>query len=150
MSTPLLQLFHHQASGGLRERLCATLRLAIANHHLSVDQKLPSTRQMASDLNLSRVTVEAAYAQLESEGYLRREIGRGSFVAITMPNKARSTALTQLPHFSLRGNRVLATGVARIRSFHRLLPPVRQNFAPFLSKSGGESAPLCSVRLAAR
>lgn len=110
MSTPLLQLFHHQASGGLRERLCATLRLAIANHHLSVDQKLPSTRQMASDLNLSRVTVEAAYAQLESEGYLRREIGRGSFVAITMPNKARSMALTQLPHFSLRGNRVLATG----------------------------------------
>ena len=37
-----------------------------------------------SDLGLSRVTVEAAYAQLETEGYLRRQVGQGSFVAIDM------------------------------------------------------------------
>ncbi|WP_275272568.1 winged helix-turn-helix domain-containing protein, partial [Pantoea ananatis] len=88
MTSPLLQLFHHQATGGLRDRLCATLRQWIETAHLQAGQKLPSSRQLAADLNLSRVTVEAAYAQLESEGYLRRESGRGSFVAITLPVSA--------------------------------------------------------------
>jgi GntR family transcriptional regulator/MocR family aminotransferase len=37
---------------------------------------------LAQDLALSRVTVEAAYAQLEAEGYLQRHTGKGSFVAV--------------------------------------------------------------------
>ena len=110
MRSPLLQLFQHQATGGLRERLCTTLRLAISRHHLPAGQQLPSTRQLAQDLNLSRVTVEAAYAQLESEGYLRRETGRGSFVAITMPELSAPPAVHQPVHFSARGQQVLATG----------------------------------------
>lgn len=110
MRSPLLQLFQHQATGGLRERLCTTLRLAISRHHLHAGQQLPSTRQLARDLNLSRVTVEAAYGQLESEGYLRRETGRGSFVAITMPAPSAPSGVHQPAHFSARGQQVLATG----------------------------------------
>lgn len=110
MRSPLLQLFQHQATGGLRERLCTTLRLAISRHHLRAGQQLPSTRQLARDLNLSRVTVEAAYGQLESEGYLRRETGRGSFVAITMPELSAPSVVHQPTHFSARGQQVLATG----------------------------------------
>lgn len=110
MRSPLLQLFQHQATGGLRERLCTTLRLAISRHHLRAGQQLPSTRQLAEDLKLSRVTVEAAYGQLESEGYLRRETGRGSFVAITMPEPSAPPAVHQPAPFSMRGQQVLATG----------------------------------------
>lgn len=111
MSSPLLQLFQHQASGGVRERLCATLRLAIHRHHLHAGQQLPSSRQLAQDLRLSRITVEAAYGQLESEGYLRRETGRGTFVAITVPVSPQSPASRPQPaRFSARGQQVLATG----------------------------------------
>lgn len=110
MSSPLLQLFQHQASGGVRERLCTTLRLAINRHHLHAGQQLPSSRQLAQDLRISRVTVEAAYGQLESEGYLRREIGRGTFVAITIPAGTASAARVQPARFSARGQQVLATG----------------------------------------
>ncbi|WP_311791562.1 MULTISPECIES: PLP-dependent aminotransferase family protein [Pantoea] len=110
MSTPLLTLFSHHAQGGLRERLCATLRQAIAAGHLSFGQKVPSTRQLAGDLGLSRVTVEAAYAQLESEGYLSREVGRGTFVAIVMPPQTPRAAPAELPRFSSRGSAVIATG----------------------------------------
>lgn len=111
MTSPLLQLFQHQASGGVRERLCATLRLAIHRHHLHAGQQLPSSRQLAQDLRLSRVTVEAAYGQLESEGYLRRETGRGTFVAITVPVSPPSPPAPPQPaRFSARGWQVLATG----------------------------------------
>lgn len=111
MASPLLQLFQHQASGGVRDRLCATLRLAINRHHLHAGQQLPSSRQLAQDLRLSRVTVEAAYGQLESEGYLRREIGRGTFVAIAVPITPSPHSLRLQPaHFSARGQQILATG----------------------------------------
>lgn len=111
MSSPLLQLFQHQTSGGVRDRLCSTLRLAINRHHLHAGQQLPSSRQLAQDLRLSRVTVEAAYGQLESEGYLRRETGRGTFVAIIIPTHSSSfPARPQPVRFSARGQQVLATG----------------------------------------
>ena len=110
MTSPLLQLFQHQTQGTLRDRLCATLRQAIAAGHLRDEQKLPSTRQLAADLSLSRVTVEAAYGQLESEGYLLRETGRGTFVAITLPAAPRITRPARPPAFSARGQQVLITG----------------------------------------
>ncbi len=106
MSAPLLQLFQHQTSGGVRERLCSTLRLAINRHHLHAGQQLPSSRQLAQDLRLSRVTVEAAYGQLESEGYLRRETGRGTFVAIIIPTHSSSLPARPQPvRFSPRASR---------------------------------------------
>ncbi|WP_312240163.1 PLP-dependent aminotransferase family protein [Pantoea sp.] len=110
MTAPLLQLFQHQTQGGLRDRLCATLRQAIAAGHLRQGQKLPSTRQLAFDLSLSRVTVEAAYGQLESEGYLRRETGRGTYVAITLPAPPRNARPARAPAFSTRGRQALITG----------------------------------------
>lgn len=110
MSTSFLSLFSHQTHGGLRERLCTTLRQAIANGHLQFGQKLPSSRQLAADLSLSRVTVEAAYAQLESEGYLQRHGGRGTFVSIRMSPSTLKTSVNRAPHFSQRGQQVLATG----------------------------------------
>src|SRR5574343_604121 len=78
----LLTLFEGQTGSGRRERLCAALRQAV-----------PSSRDLAQDLGLSRVTVEAAYAQLETEGYLRRQVGQGSFSAIDMGAAATRAAV---------------------------------------------------------
>ncbi|MBT0570905.1 PLP-dependent aminotransferase family protein [Curvibacter sp. CHRR-16] len=69
------------SSQGLRERVCAALRQAMRSGTLAAGQRLPASRVLAQDLGVSRVTVEAAYAQLEAEGYVMRHTGRGSFVA---------------------------------------------------------------------
>ena len=110
MRHSFLALFNHAPSGGLRERLCSTLRQAITNGHLHHHQRLPSSRQLADDLSLSRVTVEAAYAQLESEGYLERRASRGTFVSIAIPARAATTPAQNSPRFSRRGEQILATG----------------------------------------
>ncbi len=104
---------------GLRERLCATLRRAIRNGSLALHERLPSSRVLAQDLSISRVTVEAAYAQLEVEGYLRRRVGEGSFVAIDMatsverPNQAParvSVPMGRPADLSRRGQRMVDSG----------------------------------------
>ncbi len=116
-----LQLFERQAGQGLgrREQLCASLREAMRAGELSLDERLPASRVLAADLGLSRVTVEAAYGQLEAEGYLKRAVGRGSFVAISLPRhsarKPRSPGspspqLHQGPGLSRRGQRIADGG----------------------------------------
>ncbi|KGD72330.1 GntR family transcriptional regulator [Tatumella morbirosei] len=109
--SPWLVIFDNLPGRGHRERLCETLRLAIHRGHLSAGQKLPSSRQLAADLSLSRVTTEAAYSQLESEGYLVRYQGKGSFVATSVRtiNRPLNDPFS-LPTLSERGRQIVATG----------------------------------------
>ena len=43
--------------------------------------RLPASRELAQQLGLNRTTITAAYKLLESDGLIRRHVGRGSFVA---------------------------------------------------------------------
>ncbi|MEH7458177.1 GntR family transcriptional regulator [Bacillus pseudomycoides] len=48
---------------------------------LPAGTRLPSHRNLASQLNVSRITVESAYQQLSAEGYVESKPKRGIFVA---------------------------------------------------------------------
>src|SRR5436305_383652 len=47
--------------------------------------RLPSSRALAADLGISRLTVNLAFEKLHAEGYLRTRIGSGTFVADSLP-----------------------------------------------------------------
>ena len=47
--------------------------------------RLPSSRALATDLGISRLTVNLALEKLHAEGYLRTRIGSGTFVADSLP-----------------------------------------------------------------
>lgn len=55
---------------------------AINDGELKKDSKLPSTREVATFLNISRNSVIYAYQELEAEGYIITKRGRGTFVII--------------------------------------------------------------------
>lgn len=57
-----------------------TLTNRIVSHEYSVDERLPSERQMAQDLGVARNTVREALDKLEERGMIRRRAGSGSFV----------------------------------------------------------------------
>lgn len=57
------------------------IRKNIADGKISCGEKLPSTRLLAKHLQISRSTVEAAYDQLLSEGYIESEPYRGYFIS---------------------------------------------------------------------
>ena len=47
--------------------------------------RLPSSRALATDLGISRLTVNLALEKLHAEGYLRTRIGSGTFIADSLP-----------------------------------------------------------------
>ncbi|MZR24229.1 aminotransferase class I/II-fold pyridoxal phosphate-dependent enzyme [Sneathiella chungangensis] len=70
----------------LHQQLFLALRQAILDGRLKPDTRLPSSRSLAADLNISRNTVLSAYDQLTAEGYLVSRIGAGSFVSDQLPD----------------------------------------------------------------
>ncbi|MBI5563566.1 MAG: PLP-dependent aminotransferase family protein [Chloroflexi bacterium] len=90
----------------LYQQLYTHLRAAILSGELKRGLKLPSTRALADELNLSRNTVLNAYRQLLAEGYLEGHTGSGTFVAdvlpehlLTTPDRKRSTTPERIePH----------------------------------------------------
>jgi len=48
---------------------------------LPPETRLPATRELASSLGVSRITVTNAYAELEAEGLVYSQLGSGTFVA---------------------------------------------------------------------
>ena len=53
--------------------------------------RLPSTRALAADLGIARLTVKAAFEKLHAEGYLRAKTGSGTFVADSLPESFLSS-----------------------------------------------------------
>ncbi len=63
----------------LYEQIYEAIREAILNGRIPRGEKLPSTRFQAEYLQVSRSTVELAYGQLLSEGYIESQPYRGYF-----------------------------------------------------------------------
>ncbi len=66
-------------------QLFEQVRDMILSGRLKPRQRLPSTRALAKDLNVSRTTTLAAYEQLMSEGYIEGREGSGAYVAAMLP-----------------------------------------------------------------
>jgi GntR family transcriptional regulator/MocR family aminotransferase len=64
----------------LYQQITETLRREIADGTLPAGSRLPSSRQLARDLRVSRITVVTAYAELEAEGVIESRAGAGAFV----------------------------------------------------------------------
>ena len=64
----------------LYRQLVAELQRAIESGELKDGDRLPSERQLAAQLGLSRTTVVSSYRELESRGLVRCHVGRGTFV----------------------------------------------------------------------
>ncbi len=62
-------------------QLIRHIRAQIESGSLAAGSRLPASRELADQLNISRISVVNAYAELRSEGYLSAHAGRGTFVA---------------------------------------------------------------------
>ncbi|MFF7975044.1 aminotransferase class I/II-fold pyridoxal phosphate-dependent enzyme [Streptomyces sp. NPDC007905] len=81
--------------------LQAALREAIRSGRLASGTRLPSSRDLATDLGVSRGLVTEAYEQLVAEGYLRSGRGAGTWVGEAV-RAARSRARDLAPRSPAR------------------------------------------------
>jgi GntR family transcriptional regulator len=69
---------------------------AVASGRLAAGDKLPSQRDLASELVVNHLTVKKAYEVLEAEGIIATERGRGTFVAAGVPDDLRARGLRDI------------------------------------------------------
>lgn len=70
----------------LHRQLFINLRDCILQGIIKPGTRLPSTRLLAQDLEVSRNTVLSAFDQLMAEGYLESRVGAGSYISSQLPD----------------------------------------------------------------
>jgi GntR family transcriptional regulator/MocR family aminotransferase len=93
----LVRPLHRQIYDGYRD--------AILEARLRPGQRLPSTRTLAEELQVSRIPVVTAFEQLAAEGYLMARVGAGSFVAPGLTGPVRSGTGRRPPAVGRPGRR---------------------------------------------
>ena len=63
------------------EQIQEGFRKLILSGALKPDEKMPSVRALAAELTINPNTIQRAYNNLESEGYVYTVAGKGSFVS---------------------------------------------------------------------
>lgn len=72
------------------------LRRLMVTGVLAPGEKLPSVRQLATELTINPNTIQRAYSELEAEGFVVTVSGRGTFVAEGREqNRMRKSELTE-------------------------------------------------------
>ena len=133
MSAPAYAPRYREIEAALRARI-ATLRPG---------QRLPSDADLCAEFGVSRMTARHAMAHLADEGLVRRDPGRGTFVA-EPPTHRRATFLMTFSHEMRRQGRVPTSHIVR-----RLVrPPTAPERIDLRVTRAEEVVELCRVRLA--
>lgn len=88
---PFIFLDEKNTETPLYRQIYEAICRAILSGEVSAKTRLPSTRDLAKQLGVSRITVVNAYDQLFAEGYLEGKIGSGTFVAAKLPDEFLQT-----------------------------------------------------------
>jgi len=101
-----LRIAIEEQDGPYYQQLMDQIQQGIASGELTVGDKLPSSRLLATSLGVSRSTTSRAYDQLIAEGILVSEIKRGVFVAPQMAYRAERKAALNTDSSSPPGSKV--------------------------------------------
>jgi GntR family transcriptional regulator len=94
----------------LGAQLASRIRSAVRDGTLAPGDRLPSVRDLADSAGVNVNTVRGVYARLESQGLVRSEHGRGTFVAGP-------------PHHEAATRRELRAQIAQLEAALARLPP---------------------------
>jgi GntR family transcriptional regulator/MocR family aminotransferase len=115
------------APAPLYRQLYDEFRAAILAGRLKAGNRLPPTRELASELGISRNTVVTAYDQLLSEGYVEGHVGSGTRVTSALPEEMLQSR--PLPAQASRGSQQRRAISKRGERLVSSLPPIRQQGA---------------------
>ncbi|GMR69236.1 PLP-dependent aminotransferase family protein [Bacillus sp. MN7755] len=87
MMNELIFNINRESNTPMYQQVYQYIRTQILSGKLEKGTKLPSIRQLAIQLEVSRNTTQVAYEQLQSEGYIRSENKKGFFVEATISDE---------------------------------------------------------------
>jgi DNA-binding transcriptional MocR family regulator len=89
-----LQLQRDRQSA-LYQQIADQLKDQISSSRLPPGARLPTIRQLAQELGVTRVTVQNAYDELQADGWIESTIGRGTFVSARVQSQSQLHSLGQ-------------------------------------------------------
>ena len=123
-----------QSPTPLTRQLENKIREAILSGALAQNFRIPSTRQLAIDLRVSRLTIKNAFEQLTSEGFLVTRHGSGTYVAelssadmplrVSTKRKRRPTKNVEniAPHVKRIQQSLATTRLSQVQAFRPGIP----------------------------
>jgi GntR family transcriptional regulator/MocR family aminotransferase len=114
------------------KRLYRHFRAAILDGSIALGQRLPASRDLASELGIARNTVVSVYNQLHAEGYTQSKQGSGTFVCDHVPD-AYPQSISRKPQInnellrtllSDRGNRIIQAAPTSPSAWGAFMPGV--------------------------
>ncbi|GAA1539464.1 PLP-dependent aminotransferase family protein [Kribbella lupini] len=85
MRTSLPLVVDRTAGIPLHLQLAEQVRAAIRDGRIQAGHRLPSTRDLSREVEVSRAVAQAAYDQLHAEGWITGRTGSGTYVADVVP-----------------------------------------------------------------
>ena len=77
-------------------QIARQIKQQILSGQLRAGEPLPSIRLLAKELRISVITTKRAYEELEADGFIVTQAGRGSFVAAKNPALLREEHLKKM------------------------------------------------------
>ncbi len=103
---------NYRDSRPIYEQIKDNLRRLILTGIIAPDERLPSVRELATQLAINPNTIQRAYRELESEGTIYTVAGRGSFAG-DLRRVAELRAQELLAEFDALTQKLLALGQTR-------------------------------------
>ena len=99
------------------------MRALVHSGELRAGDRIPASRELATQLGVHRTTVANAYAELESEGLIQGHVGRGTFILANSKVVSTMTAPPAVRNGGVRWESLFADERGE-EALSRLLPDV--------------------------
>jgi len=110
---------NYRDSRPIYEQIKDNYKRLIISGALAPDEKLPSVRELASQLAINPNTIQRAYRELESEGYIYTIPGKGSFTG--KKQEVRDVRTEEMKReFDKLASRLMLAGVSREELIERI------------------------------
>ena len=78
----------------LYQQIVEQIKDRIADGRFPAGARLPTVRQLAADLGVTRLTVQSAYSDLQSAGWVESTVGRGTYVSQSVQGHSFGQGMT--------------------------------------------------------
>lgn len=113
----MFDALNRESSQPLYQQIVEQIKTKVADGRLPAGTRLPTVRQLAKDLGVTRLTVQNAYGELQADGWLEATVGRGTFVSHSVqPQRLLPEVGEQLVPNEILGEIVQLNRVVGVRS----------------------------------
>ncbi len=107
------------------QQIIEEVKARISDGRLPAGTQLPTVRQLAQDLGVTRLTVQHAYSELQAEGWVEATVGRGTFVSQATRNHTFGSGMVARTSDGVINDILQVNQVVGLRSMASASPDAR-------------------------